>query len=400
MLFRRASTSLLLPVGGNDPTDDGVNDYLRAWWTSKLNPKAEHSVDVLASLAGGADAYNILAVLTDARVPFAPFPAARRHFDLDAAAKYPRPSGKIQKEANLKQFVKALCVAGIRIISFEGGREQIVLDSKSSKSLRRTLVRTWASPTKSAWAALAWSLFVRFEVLDLDMRRATLREGELPTTGDALTELGIWVQAKTRGYPGIRFHSSERAAFQASFRDGMVLCALIHAHDPSLLPEEVVHAMRNHGGDDVRVRVDGALKAAHAIGVPRVFDPDQLRSGEMSPRAVLLLVAELRSALEKATILKAAERQRREQDGSVAQSIEQTAHLIWEMAHVKRYRLAQLNVEAPVVAALQKTTSEELGRRLQRLHAGEESPKARPSLDWCVAKLGCITQDEGSITLS
>eukprot|EP01126_Amoeba_proteus_P011395 TRINITY_DN1459_c0_g1_i1.p1 TRINITY_DN1459_c0_g1~~TRINITY_DN1459_c0_g1_i1.p1 ORF type:complete len:1526 (-),score=377.95 TRINITY_DN1459_c0_g1_i1:290-4867(-) len=114
---------------------------------------------------------------------------------------------------------------------------------------------------------MIWTLILRFQV-------SGITEGEL-TAKEALL---MWVKRKTKDYRDVKIES-----FGTSFRDGMALCALIHAHRPYLINYDSLH--KENAEANLNLAFDVAAKH---LGVSKLLDAEDIVNSVRSDEKAMI----------------------------------------------------------------------------------------------------------------
>ncbi|XP_078456518.1 uncharacterized protein LOC144722284 isoform X2 [Lampetra planeri] len=98
-----------------------------------------------------------------------------------------------------------------------------------------------------------------------------------------------WARLVAKDVPGLSCHN-----FSSSWRDGRLLCAIVHAHRPGLVDLEEV---RRRGA---RQNLEEALSLAESeLGVPRLLDPEDVDVDAPDEKSIITYVSALHNALHK-----------------------------------------------------------------------------------------------------
>ncbi|XP_061418621.1 dystonin-like isoform X1 [Lethenteron reissneri] len=98
-----------------------------------------------------------------------------------------------------------------------------------------------------------------------------------------------WARLVAKDVPGLSCHN-----FSSSWRDGRLLCAIVHAHRPGLVDLEEV---RRRGA---RQNLEEALSLAESeLGVPRLIDPEDVDVDAPDEKSIITYVSALHNALHK-----------------------------------------------------------------------------------------------------
>ena len=181
--------------------------------------------------------------------------------------------------------IQMLLRGGVQINSTDGR----VLDNRKQSAAVLNYARSLAAGNVASILALLWALIIRYE---LDFLPPEVSWNE------RLTDMLDWVQDAIAGYE-LRLPSG-KGAWTTGFKDGLVLCAVIHAYVPRLLEWEIWSSHKKSPS----MRLHCVLSTAEKhLSVPRLIDHIEMSDTEKNdthPRAVVTYVTLLRKALEKA----------------------------------------------------------------------------------------------------
>ena len=102
---------------------------------------------------------------------------------------------------------------------------------------------------------MIWTVILRFAISDISEEELSAKEALL-----------LWCKKKTAGYNNVAVEN-----FTTSWKDGLALCALIHAHRPDLIPFETLD------GSDARTNLQLAFDVAEKdLGIPPLIDIEDI----------------------------------------------------------------------------------------------------------------------------
>lgn len=102
---------------------------------------------------------------------------------------------------------------------------------------------------------MIWTVILRFAIADISEEELSAKEALL-----------LWCKKKTTGYAGVHVEN-----FTTSWKDGLALNALIHAHRPDLIPYDTLSAADPRG--NLKLAMDVAEKE---LGIPPLIDIDDI----------------------------------------------------------------------------------------------------------------------------
>lgn len=102
---------------------------------------------------------------------------------------------------------------------------------------------------------MIWTVILRFAIADISEEELSAKEALL-----------LWCKKKTHGYAGVNVEN-----FTTSWKDGLALNALIHAHRPDLIPFDTLSSADPRG--NLKLAMDVAEKE---LGIPPLIDIDDI----------------------------------------------------------------------------------------------------------------------------
>ncbi|XP_051902986.1 EH domain-binding protein 1-like protein 1 [Hippocampus zosterae] len=127
---------------------------------------------------------------------------------------------------------------------------------------------------------------IREEADGKDAATAVVDEGPVTCSQSLLR----WCQEVTAGYPGVKVSD-----FDASWSDGLALCALVHHFHPQLMD------LRELNAHHAEMNNKKALAALESLGVPRLLEPSDLAARPLPDRLMVMTYAgQLRSHFARA----------------------------------------------------------------------------------------------------
>nr|XP_032810867.1 plectin-like isoform X3 [Petromyzon marinus] len=122
-----------------------------------------------------------------------------------------------------------------------------------------------------------------------DSSREMVSAGQVGGGTPGRERLLAWARLVAKDVPGLSCHN-----FSSSWRDGRLLCAIVHAHRPGLVDLEEV---RRRGA---RQNLEEALSLAESeLGVPRLLDPEDVDVDAPDEKSIITYVSALHNALHK-----------------------------------------------------------------------------------------------------
>jgi hypothetical protein len=267
-----------------------------------------------------------------------------------------KPSLKIQEIENLSICVKYIQNdIGVRLVGI--GAEDV-----HAGSIKLIL-------------GMLWSLFRRFKIQNIEQGDKSSEEGLL-----------LWVKQTTAGYDGVHITN-----YSESFRDGLAFLALVDKYTDGDV------SFDEYKDDEPENRLQFAFNAIEQrLGVPQLLDPEEVRTGFVDDRALVLYLSlvfhafkakEEADAIErrKAELESAAERQA----GLLSRTKEDKDALALE-----RDKLNKESAEITAALALKDKSVEELFEsnksfleqvekfRTQVTDHGAQLKKMRKWLEW------------------
>lgn len=194
-----------------------------------------------------------------------------------AAICYQKPQDDGQERENLLAAMALLRTANIPLVSANGSQRTLV-GLPESVDEYTTMASRMQLGDETAVASLTWSLIL---FVDVGSRP------DCPSKG-ALAELLTWARDATHGYDDVSIGFT-RYAWSDAFADGMAWCALIDAHDESLLNRNALSEM----GAPERRRALFSV-AESQLDIPALCDADEPVD---DPRVAITFTAQLRNAL-------------------------------------------------------------------------------------------------------
>lgn len=180
-----------------------------------------------------------------------------------------RPNLRVQKCINLSLALKFIESKGVKLVGI--GAEEIC-----DGNLKMIL-------------GMIWTIILRFQIQDISEEELSAKEALL-----------LWVQKKTKGYPGVDVQN-----FHFSFQDGLAFCALIHKHRPDLLDYYALDR------SDKKGNLTKAFEVAEKyLDVPAILDPaDICDVAKPDERSIMTYVAALYHVFSKSNKGEAAAKQ-------------------------------------------------------------------------------------------
>uniref|UniRef100_S4RMQ0 Calponin-homology (CH) domain-containing protein n=1 Tax=Petromyzon marinus TaxID=7757 RepID=S4RMQ0_PETMA len=124
---------------------------------------------------------------------------------------------------------------------------------------------------------LIWTIILHYQV----------SAGQVGGGTPGRERLLAWARLVAKDVPGLSCHN-----FSSSWRDGRLLCAIVHAHRPGLVDLEEV---RRRGA---RQNLEEALSLAESeLGVPRLLDPEDVDVDAPDEKSIITYVSALHNAL-------------------------------------------------------------------------------------------------------
>jgi len=238
----------------------------RQWWNDWLSQRGIVARDLPCDVRSGELAISLAEILTGTQ--------ADQH--------HSKPARDQERKENLLAAITLLRRARVPLVSANGSEREVNSLPEAVDAFARTATQL-AAGQPGAVCSLTWSL-----ILHIDVR--TMPE---VSSSAALADLLDWARRTTDGYAGIEIGRT-RYAWSSCFADGLAWCALLHAHDPSLIPYSTMTC------DDVEpeTRLRAVFEAARArLGVPELITRP---SDVHDPRVAIAYTAALRSALNAA----------------------------------------------------------------------------------------------------
>jgi len=208
-----------------------------AWLNGYLNKREMPVADIKHDLADGVRLINFLEMLTNKKV--------KTRYSL-------KPKSRIEKIQNL-HIGLTFCEKEVDVKLVGIGAEDFI-DSNQKMIL-----------------GFLWTMYKKFRIQTIKQDDKSSEEG-----------LILWVKKTTEGYPGVNINS-----YKTSFKDGLPFLALCDKYigDKSQF---------NYDGlrSDAITNLSTAFESAEAkMGIPRLLDPQEVVSGDVDERSLVLYIS-------------------------------------------------------------------------------------------------------------
>lgn len=286
-----------------------------------------------------------------------------------AAVHHAKPKDDDERRQNQLAAMGLLRAFRVPLVSANGSQRQLALNRlPEDVDEYAAMASKLLEGSHEAFASLTWSL-----ILHVDC-------GSRPDCPSqrALSELLTWAREAATPYCGVEIGRT-RYAWSQAFEDGMAWCALVDAHDPTLLDLDAVSRME----PEERLAAFFSM-AERELDVPLLCDAGTQAVDD--PRIAITVTAQLRNALQAREMFAEQSQLEVEREASEKEAAAERQRLEAEEERLReaarqRQRLAAEEHERALLSMSKHSVAWQLRRKREALSGTPHSPsKARKPL--------------------